>query len=275
MSRRDIMTVLALTVLAVIFITVPPLDATPVRTVLGLALVLFLPGYALTAALFPSESRLTGIERIAFSFGLSIAVTPLIGLALNYTPWGIDKAPVLLAVSILTVVCSLVALARSVPEESKPKKKNDTEAETRTGTLDKALTIILALSIIASVAVLVYVIITPKQGERFTEFYILGPGGKADGYPTDLTVGANGTVIIGVVNHEYAPVEYKLQVVLDGSELTRKDILLEHNQTYLQNYSFTPRQNGTQKLQFLLYKNGIQEPYRTLHLWIKAYNRTR
>jgi len=36
---------------------------------------------------------------------------------------------------------------------------------------------------------IVYVIVTPKQGEKFTEFYILGPEGMADDYPTDLAVG--------------------------------------------------------------------------------------
>jgi len=39
-----------------------------------------------TAALFPGKDDLDGIERIALSFGLSIAVVPLMGLALNYTP---------------------------------------------------------------------------------------------------------------------------------------------------------------------------------------------
>ena len=49
--------------------------------------MLFLPGYALIATLFPRKDDLDGIERIALSFGLSIAITPLLGLALNYTPF--------------------------------------------------------------------------------------------------------------------------------------------------------------------------------------------
>jgi len=41
----------------------------------------------------PSHSREgidDGIERVALSFGLSIAIVPLIGLVLNFTPWGSD-----------------------------------------------------------------------------------------------------------------------------------------------------------------------------------------
>jgi len=43
---------------------------------------------------------------------------------------------------------------------------------------------------------------TESLQEPFTEFYILGPEGKADNYPTDYVLGENGTVIVGIVNHE-------------------------------------------------------------------------
>ena len=84
------------------------------RVLLGLLLVLFLPGYSLIAALFPRKDDLDGIERIALSFGLSIAVVPLIGLALNYTPLGIRLVPVLLGLSLFTVLLAVVAGVRRV-----------------------------------------------------------------------------------------------------------------------------------------------------------------
>ncbi|MCK4491168.1 MAG: DUF1616 domain-containing protein [Candidatus Altiarchaeales archaeon] len=39
----------------------------------------------------------------------------------------------------------------------------------------------------------------PSRGETFTEFYLLGPGGMAGDYPTTLSVGGDGAVIVGVV----------------------------------------------------------------------------
>ena len=66
----------------------------PIRIILGLLFVLFLPGYSLIAALFPKKKDLDTIERLALSFGLSIAITPLIGLLLNYTPFGIRLTPI-------------------------------------------------------------------------------------------------------------------------------------------------------------------------------------
>ena len=44
--------------------------------------------------------------------------------------------------------------------------------------LDRILTVILIGAIIAAVGTLIYVISTPKVGEKFTEFYILGEGEK-------------------------------------------------------------------------------------------------
>ena len=87
------------------------------------------------------------------------------------------------------------------------------------GRLDKALTVILIITIIISIAALVYVIVTPKQGEKFTEFYILGPGGKAYDYPTSVQAGNKSTVIVGVVNHEYTPVNYTMQISLNNTPI--------------------------------------------------------
>ena len=85
---RDLTLAVLLTSSCTPFVFVPPLNETPVRIIPGLLLVLFLPGYSLIAALFPGRGDPDGIERIALSFGVSIAVVPLIGLALNYTPFG-------------------------------------------------------------------------------------------------------------------------------------------------------------------------------------------
>jgi uncharacterized membrane protein len=99
----------------------PPLNETPVRIILGLILVLFLPGYALIATLFPRKDDFDGVERIALIFGLSIAISPLLGLALNYTPFGIRLSPVLIVLSVFTVSLALCAYVRryKIPEEDR------------------------------------------------------------------------------------------------------------------------------------------------------------
>ncbi len=97
------------------------MNDTFIRTVLGLFLILFIPGYSLIAALFPKKDDLDGIERAALSFGLSIAVTPLIGLALNYTPYGIRLTPILISLSAFTMIMVIIAYfrRRRVPDGEK------------------------------------------------------------------------------------------------------------------------------------------------------------
>jgi len=85
---------------------------TPVRYVLGSIYVLFLPGYSLVEALYPREGDLTPLERVALSIGLSLAVTPLIGLILNYTPWGIRLPAIITSTTILIITMLTTSLHR-------------------------------------------------------------------------------------------------------------------------------------------------------------------
>lgn len=88
--------------------------ALPLRYAFGSLFVLFLPGYALVEALYPDERSLAPLEKLALSIGLSLAVVPLIGLLLNYTPWGIRLKPVIISLAIFTLVMLLVASYRKL-----------------------------------------------------------------------------------------------------------------------------------------------------------------
>ena len=142
--------------------------------------------------------------------------------------------------------------------------------------LDKILTVLLIISIITASALTIYVIITPKKGEEFTEFYILGEGGKAADYPSSLSVGEEGTVIVGVVNHEYEPVAYLFRAEMENRTIAEREIQLAHNETleFPFTFSFTASEKGSKKLKFVLFKGnqsegmGATESYRQLHLWI-------
>jgi len=82
------------------------------RYVFGSILVLFLPGMSLIESLYPVEKELSPLERLALSIGLSLAVVPLIGLVLNYTPWGIRFEPILTSLTILTLALLTAASYR-------------------------------------------------------------------------------------------------------------------------------------------------------------------
>jgi hypothetical protein len=83
-----------------------------VRYALGAVFVLFLPGFMLIWALYPRGGELDALERAALSVGLSLALVPLIGLLLNYTPWGIRLEPIVAAVAILVETLGATVVVR-------------------------------------------------------------------------------------------------------------------------------------------------------------------
>ena len=88
----------------------------------------------------------------------------------------------------------------------------------------------------------------------------------------NLTVGEEGEVIIGVVNHEYAAVTYLLEIRLNGEVLGEQSIELMHNETWESPFVFKAVEKGKdQNLEFLLYKDEmINDIYRSLHLWVEV-----
>jgi len=100
-----------------------PENAIPIvyaRYVLGAIFVLFLPGYTFIRALFP-EKELDNIERVALSMGMSIALVPITGLILNYTPWGIRTTPVTLSLLALTTIFATAAITREHQTKTNPR----------------------------------------------------------------------------------------------------------------------------------------------------------
>lgn len=251
------------------------LPESPLRIALGLPFVLFFPGYTLIAALYPRRDDLDGIERLALSLGLSLAVVPLIGLILNYTPWGIRLTPIVAGLTIFIAACSLAAARRR--RALHPGERFTADATV----VAAALRRLPWRAIAASAAVVALVLFLgfrfgvlggSRVGETFTEFYVLGPGGKAEGYPGRLFVGQSAEVILGVVNHEGREARYTIQIRA-GEDLLRTlgPITLTHEQKWEERVRFSPTRPGDQvKVEFLLHLDGAPTPYRNLHLWLRV-----
>ncbi len=157
-------------------------------------------------------------------------------------------------------------------EEEKPAIASTLSLHRWTGQnrIDKILSVILIAVILGATGTVGYVIATPGEEERFTEFYVLGAEGKAEGYPEELTVGEAATVIVGIVNHEYGDVSYRLEITIDGKKHGEiNQIVLGQEEKWERGVFFTPVKAGkNQKVEFVLYKNG--EPCRQLHIWVNV-----
>jgi len=300
----DLKFILAWLVLAVAGIYLPVINSSPLRVVFALPVVLFIPGYCLIAALFPHKTDLDGIERTALSFGLSIAVVPLIGLGLNYTPWGIRLDPIVISLVIFTVSMLIIALFRraAIPADERffvplGSLMNSARGEffpKESSRLDKVLSMVLLVAIVAAIGTTIYVIAVPKEGEKFTEFYILGEKKMAADYPDRLFTGTAYPMYIGIGNHEYRNVTYTIETYMaqvnfnettNSSTITRMDpldhftVTMPHNSTDVIPYTLTAPSTGYNRVEFLLFNetipgiavtgmDRINESYRDLHLWV-------
>jgi len=118
----------------------------------------------------------------------------------------------------------------------------------------KILTVLLLISLILAIVTTIYIIVMPEEGESFTEFYILGPGGKASDYPTNLTMNQEGRMIIGIVNHENTKTSYRLVVASNNTVMLEQDLTLEDGQKMKIPFNFTAGDPGERKMEFFLYK---------------------
>ena len=162
--------------------------------------------------------------------------------------------------------------------------------------LNQALIVILTLVLLAAIVMTVFIVVNPKEGEKYTEFYILGPKGRAADYPTEFMAGTPQTVIIGIGNHEYQDITYTVETyaiesrlnnatnrstVVSATLLDRFSVTVPHNQTVEQPYSFRIMDPDVNRLELLLFKETPPEEipknrligagYRNLHLWLRVH----
>lgn len=170
-----------------------------VRLVAALPLLFFLPGYAITAALFPKRSL--GIpEQVLLSVGVSMAVVIVGSFILHWTPWGLQ------ARSWVGLLFSVI-LAASLLAAKRWQKTGPVTGTPLNFTLDirQGLLLGLAALVIAAAVVLARTPLPPQGVQGYTQLWILP---ASDGNPD--------TMRVGISSMEFTPTEYSLRVLLDG-----------------------------------------------------------
>jgi uncharacterized membrane protein len=251
----DLLAVAGLVVLANVVVLTPVVNDSPIRVVVGLVMVLVLPGYAVVAALFPEApgpndgvasdvaddeggGTIDGIERAALSVALSIPVVALVGLALSLTPAGVRLESVLPAITVLTLGATWVAARRRAalaPHRRFRVPYREWLAIPRRAFIaperraDRVLNVVLALSILLAMGAVTYAVAAPNEGEAFSALYLLSENDTgdlvADDYPTNFTVGETRPLTVGIENHEHESVNYTVvglleRVRVNGTEAT-------------------------------------------------------
>jgi uncharacterized membrane protein len=298
----DLILIIACSVISAIGIFISP-EGSAIRVILGLPMLIFLPGYALVAALWPARKGsklkdsgflnllgggLSNLERIILSVGLSIVLVPLFGMVLNYVST-ITLGPILFSLLGFTLVCSSIAwyLRNIIPSNARLIISFATSPESvmPTGSFgEKVIAVILAASIISSTGAILYLVVNPAEEGPYTEFYLLDQNHMLENLPKNLTVNEIGTIYVGIVNHEKVLVNYTLIVSLSNSSVPMAydnssvitasasqdiaaNITLNHDGMFEQEYEFSFPAPGRYRIEWQLLIEGQETNY-NVHMWV-------
>ena len=270
------------------------LIATAVHNLLAILIVVFPPGYVLMAAVYPRNKDIDWVARIALSFGLGISLVLLFELLLDLTQFGADIAHILVSTAIFAALVGLAARWRRMRLPATDRLAATFTFSARTwrerGFVGSVVAVALAAIIAINLGFLTYMLSTARPGETFTEFYILGPGGDASGYPTALNLSQPGSVIFGIANHEAARLNYTVRIDLVGVRIVHNAtsgfndtievnrttwstfaVTLADGQNWTHAYTFQIGGSGLWKVQFLLFKDSNpSSPYAEVHLYVRV-----
>jgi len=315
-STLDLVLLALLVVLAVVVTVASPTRWPAVLLVVGVPFTLFAPGYALVAALYPerpsalsrdgaeSSVGVRGFERLVFSIAVSLVVSPLVALFLNSADIGVRLVTVVPGVGLVTLVALAVAAVRrlSLPPAERftvpvPAPLSAVSPNDGFGSrTDLVLRVVVVVSVLVTVASVAYALGGSRQGETFTELYVLpssNDGGQVAGqYPGTLVEGRPTSLVVGVENHEGQPETYTLVVVLQrlrgagnrthvvaSSRLATVSATVAPNGTWRRRQQVTPTVTGDRlRLAFLLYRGdppsqpSLATAYREVHVWVSVRN---
>lgn len=219
LHAREAGAILALTSLGVAGTAIPAGAWTPARAILVLPLALFLPGYALSSAIFRRRAP-AWVERIALALGLSLVVAALASLVLDGLPFGLTLHSWAIALALVTAAAVVVEAARipaTVDEAAPPVPSRRAPPPPRRRGLQITAAVVAACLVAAAVALAR----TPL------------PSPSAPGYTALwLTRDAHSTaLILGVRSQEHHKTSYVLRLKLPR-HTTSRTITLKPGQTW-------------------------------------------
>lgn len=235
----DLTAVGAYVVVAALILEFFPL-VPPLRGILAMPLLLFVPGYALVAAVYPrctncdrgvvlnnpgeiadTDTGLHVVERVFLSIGMSVAVLPILGVVTWAIVGGLSTEFVLFGVSTFTLAAIAVGGFR----------RNNLDADEKfcitpsrgirrfhgwlvgPSIRDTAVNVLLVGAIVVSLTTLTFAFAVPVTGESYTSaMLVTEQDGEfvAGNYSDTFTAGEPETLTLALSNHEGATTNYTI-----------------------------------------------------------------
>ncbi|WP_191967165.1 MULTISPECIES: DUF1616 domain-containing protein [Haloferax] len=296
------------------------IDSVVVRAVFGIPLLVFLPGYTLLLVLFPHDytdtrvSRsstvtvnrngvgVTFTERMALSFGVSLALIPILGVFV------LSVFPQLSTISLVGILATLIAIGLLVGEY---RRQRLTESEqynvplklwytsvadsfSKQDDSNRVVNILLAAVVVLSVVGLGFALTVPNYGEEYSTLSLVTQQSNgefvASGYPESLSASGTADLYASVTNQERELTQYTLVVqlqrvdtssgtvsVVEYEELARVSQEVAPGETWTTNPELAPEMTGSElRLVYLLYKGDAPQDadtdsaYRSTYVWVDS-----
>jgi hypothetical protein len=163
-----------------------------VDIVFGLPLALFLPGAALVWAIDPWGRRVTGPERLMWSFGASIGIVIFGGLILNLTG-GLTRPHWLILTVVVVAVCAVLSWLQGGPRPTEavdgpPADQEPTGRILGTLTLRAVVLLLAAVLVVSGALVLSQRTSTESNREHFVQAWLL-PQPASNAFSTSAQLG--------------------------------------------------------------------------------------
>lgn len=284
----DLGLVAGVSVLAVLAFVVPGVPW-PVQWTVGIAVLVFVPGYAVVAAMFPERSSVfddaepaaASTPSPAVVVALSMVVSALLAAAVGTafaTLATLTFVPVAGVLAGITVVAAAVAAVRRALLAPYVRR-----GPLSSGVLGRVWRVLPgsrnqnATFLVAVVVLVAAVGVTaafPPASDPLTEFYVLNENADGDlvaeDYPSELVAGTGHTFHVGVENHENTRTRYSVVVLAqsvgdDGTvtgtrQLDAFRVSLAADEETVVARDIVPEQPGENvRLVFLLYKGDAPE----------------
>jgi len=244
------------------------------RVIAGILCIVFIPGYLLVSAFFPTESSLNIPQRLALSFALSLSMPPIIIFILDGISLPIQLQTILVSVTLLIGIVGAISLFRRwlTPLDQRflwglPPIQPSTSRRS----IDNVLWIGISIGALLLLGVIGAVILLPEPNASLTEFYILSETGVAASYPNQIMPGASIRFQIVIDNQEAQPMRYDLNIENGDQTIYAADGLeVARGERFQRMVEVRPVDFSQQTLLvFRLYRSGEAVAYRTLRYWIR------
>lgn len=238
-GHRDLTIASAATVLCALVAALVPVEL--IRVIAALPLTLYLPGFALVAAIFDGE-ELAPLKRLTIEVATSLIVLVLAAFVLNIFPFGLTTASWAVLLALIVIVGCLVAARRrgKAPRRAQPLFASVGRPSTRTAVLVAAAILIGAASI-----ALAQTPLPAKHAEGYTALWML---------PANADEKA---LVVGVQSNEQNPASYRLRIETGGGSRSKTYALkLDPGEEKTFEVKAAPRSTGRTHVVASLYRAG-------------------